>query len=342
MSQTQIRSSSQLLVDADLNVNTHKITGVSTPTLGTDAANKAYVDGILGTNDAMVYKGVIDASANPNYPAADAGHTYKISVAGKVGGASGASVSLGDLIICTADATASGTQAAVGSNWNIVHVADAAGTVTSSTATPLDNQIVRLDSTTGTIVQNSLATIDDNGSINIPAGQAYKVNGTALVTNATHTGDVSDSGGSLTVTKINGTSLAGLASGILKNTTGTGVPSIASASDITGQLLTGFVAGAGTVAATDTILQALNKLAANAAAAANPTFVTREAVSGTKNGVNAVFTLANTPIAGSEMIFLNGLLLNPGAGNDYTISGNTITMLTIPVSSDILFATYRY
>lgn len=49
-----------------------------------------------------------------------------------------------------------------------------------------------------------------------------------LVTNATHTGDATGSG-ALTVVALNGTSLAGLASGILKNTTATGVPSIAAA-----------------------------------------------------------------------------------------------------------------
>lgn len=48
------------------------------------------------------------------------------------------------------------------------------------------------------------------------------------------TGDVTASGpgsAAATVTKINGTSMAGLATGILKNTTGTGVPSIAVAGD---------------------------------------------------------------------------------------------------------------
>lgn len=51
-----------------------------------------------------------------------------------------------------------------------------------------------------------------------------------LVSNATHTGDATGAT-ALTVVKINGTSLAGLATGILKNTTGTGVPSIAVAAD---------------------------------------------------------------------------------------------------------------
>lgn len=47
-----------------------------------------------------------------------------------------------------------------------------------------------------------------------------------LVSNVTHTGDAEGSG-ALTVKGINGVSLAGLATGILKNTTTTGVPSIA-------------------------------------------------------------------------------------------------------------------
>lgn len=48
------------------------------------------------------------------------------------------------------------------------------------------------------------------------------------------TGDVTNSAGSLatTVVRINGTSLAGLATGLLKNTTATGVPSIATSTDI--------------------------------------------------------------------------------------------------------------
>lgn len=49
-----------------------------------------------------------------------------------------------------------------------------------------------------------------------------------LVSNATHTGDATGSI-ALTVVALNGTSLAGLATGLLKNTTSTGVPSIATA-----------------------------------------------------------------------------------------------------------------
>ncbi len=42
-----------------------------------------------------------------------------------------------------------------------------------------DNAILRADGTGGNALQNSLATIDDSGSVNIPSGQTYKINGSA-------------------------------------------------------------------------------------------------------------------------------------------------------------------
>lgn len=81
-------------------------------------AVKTYIASQLGSlADALVFKGVIDASGNPNYPAANAGDTYKISVAGKVGGASGKVVEVNDMVICTQDGTASGDEATVGIYW---------------------------------------------------------------------------------------------------------------------------------------------------------------------------------------------------------------------------------
>jgi phage-related tail fiber protein len=75
----------------------------------------------------------------------------------------------------------------------------------------------------------------------------------------------------------------------------------------------------------------------------NPSnYIVREVPSGLINGTNAVFALANAPLAGKEMIFLNGQLLEPGAGNDYTISGTTLTMLSTPAVGDIIRATYYY
>lgn len=47
-------------------------------------------------------------------------------------------------------------------------------------ASSTDNAITRFDGTGGKTIQNSSATIDDNGTVNIPAGQEYQINGTAL------------------------------------------------------------------------------------------------------------------------------------------------------------------
>lgn len=51
-----------------------------------------------------------------------------------------------------------------------------------------DNAIPRFDGTTGKLIQISNATIDDSGSVNIPSGQTYNINGLAH----THATEVSD------------------------------------------------------------------------------------------------------------------------------------------------------
>lgn len=68
--------------------------------------------------------------------------------------------------------------------------------------------------------------------------------------------------------------------------------------------------------------------------------VPREVPSGAIDNSNTTYTLANTPEAGSEEVYLNGLLQNEGAGNDYTISGATITMLDAPKSGDVILVSY--
>jgi hypothetical protein len=68
---------------------------------------------------AYVNRGNIDGSTNPNYPTAVNGDTYIVTVAGKVGGASGKSVEVGDMVIAKAD-NAGGTEASVGASWVVV------------------------------------------------------------------------------------------------------------------------------------------------------------------------------------------------------------------------------
>lgn len=72
-------------------------------------------------------------------------------------------------------------------------------------------------------------------------------------------------------------------------------------------------------------------------------FSWNETPSGTINGLNTTFTLAHSPADSSNnlMLFLNGVCQNPN-GNDYTISGFTITFTNAPETNDTLLATYQY
>lgn len=79
----------------------------------------------------------------------------------------------------------------------------------------------------------------------------------------------------------------------------------------------------------------------NAAGLTANNFVDKETPNGVLNGSNTTFTLANTPIAGSEHVYYNGLLLDVGAGNDYTISNAVITTLFAPTSVDKIKVSYR-
>lgn len=119
----------------------------------TKGASTAYVDAavaaaIIGLLD---FKGNADCSGNPNYPAASKGDAYYVSVAGKIGGASGSSVEIGDMYVATAD-NAGGTQAGVGTSWAILqgnHPALATVATTGSAADLTGNlAVARLNSGT--------------------------------------------------------------------------------------------------------------------------------------------------------------------------------------------------
>ena len=67
--------------------------------------------------------------------------------------------------------------------WNLMAAQGATGEGSGDVAGPdgaTDNAVVRYDLTTGKLIQNSLVTIDDSGSVNIPSGQQYLVNGSPV------------------------------------------------------------------------------------------------------------------------------------------------------------------
>jgi len=67
-------------------------------------------------------------------------------------------------------------------------------------------------------------------------------------------------------------------------------------------------------------------------------FVFNEVPSGTVDGVNVTFTLANTPTVGTVQLYLNGLRQKVTV--DYTITTDTITMTTAPLTNDLLITDY--
>jgi len=145
------------------------------------------IGNLLGGLDVLLYKGVIDCSGSPNYPAADAGHEYRISVGGKIGGASGPIVQAGDIVICNTDGSAAGTQAAVGANWNIIQLniqrpieGPASSTTfgvsvfSDSTATSVESRGVTIDNTDSVTVPGDVHV---NGVVNVEAVQGASTTG---------------------------------------------------------------------------------------------------------------------------------------------------------------------
>lgn len=180
------------------------------PTLASDStANAPSVHAVRGyvataVTGLLDYKGTIDCSANPNYPAASKGDTYKVSVAGKVGGASGVSVDAGDWVVANTD-NAGGTQASVGSNWDTLEHNGAFGAATytpsvqsvtsSATVTPTfsDDAVKITAQAAGLTLANWSGTaipmwgmairIKDNGTVRaISYGSKYRAIGVTLPT----------------------------------------------------------------------------------------------------------------------------------------------------------------
>lgn len=60
------------------------------------------------------------------------------------------------------------------------------------------------------------------------------------------------------------------------------------------------------------------------------------------DNANGTYTLSHTPIAGTVIVYKNGARQNVGAGNDYTISGSTITRLDTYVATDVFLVDYQY
>lgn len=151
-----------------------------------DGTNVRWYTGAVWKNvgvdvtDPMTYKGALNCSTNPNYPAADAGDTYRVSVAGKIGGASGPNVEAGDMMVCTTDSTPTGDHATVGAYWDIIQMNLDGAVVGPGSST--DHALVRWNSTTGTSALDSTVIVGDDGAVSLrgTAQQLTSYNNTIL------------------------------------------------------------------------------------------------------------------------------------------------------------------
>ena len=149
-----------------------------------------------------------------------------------------------------------------------------------------------------------------DGSANVPFANKFIVQGTA---------DAGLSGPQF---------LGALATGLVKNTTTTGVLSIAAASDVTGQVLTGFVSGAGTITAADTILTAFNKINGNdllKAPLASPTFTGTPSLPTGTIGVTQTAGNSTTALATTAFVTTADNLKAPLASPTFTGDINSST-----------------
>uniref|UniRef100_E6VGI6 Uncharacterized protein n=1 Tax=Rhodopseudomonas palustris (strain DX-1) TaxID=652103 RepID=E6VGI6_RHOPX len=229
--------------------NDSALSASSSTRIPTQAAVKAYADQLIAANDAMVFKGVIDCSTNPNYPAADRGWTYKVSAPGKIGGASGVAVENGDTLMCLNDGVASGNHATVGAQWNIMQ-ANLVGAVTGPAASTSGN-VATFAGTGGTVIQdggkalpagaivgttdaqaltgktyNGLTITTTTGSFTLAAGKTLTASNTLTLTGADGASVAFGAGGTVAYTAaklsvFGATSSAELA-GVISDETGTG------------------------------------------------------------------------------------------------------------------------
>lgn len=216
---------------------------------------------------------------------------------------------------------------------NFQTIASAAGTTTLTVASPRVTQIT--GATTQTIVMPDATTL--------VVGQAF-----TITNRSSGTVTVNMNGGTLLQTMVSGSFLTATVTSIgsaagawdAAYTAAGGSGSVTTTSVVTANGFAGTVANASTTPAITLTTSVTGLIKGNGTALSAATvgtdyiapssIVTRETPSGLVNGSNTTYTLANTPISGTESVYLNGILLEPGAGNDYTISGATITMLAAP------------
>lgn len=136
----------------------------------TQIATTAFVMSQFKYNDAMIYKGVVNA--NSDLPTTHyQGWTYRVATAGTY---AGIVCEIGDMIICNTDGTSANNA-----HWNVIQTnIDGAVIGPAAVSSGRDNHVPRFDGETGKLLQSSGVIIDDNNNVTIP-GAALRITNTS-------------------------------------------------------------------------------------------------------------------------------------------------------------------
>lgn len=302
------------------------ITNLGSPTNPGDAATKSYVDNLVGTGISVKAAVLYSTTANINLT----------GLATQAGGDWSATLTTADRILVKSqtDATANGIYTAASGAWtratdfnsatnilvnSFVFVAkgstlgDTGWVLTTDPPITLGTSLLTFAqfSSAGIIVAGNGLTKTSN-TLDVNVGNGLTLTGNAVtVLAADATINVSASGVKLSALN-SGNVFVGNASNVATSTAMSG--------DVT-------ITNSGVT----TVTASIPRYSA---------FVFSETPSGAINGSNTTYSLANTPQSGTVSLHLNGVRQNPGAGNDYTISGTTVTYVTAPNTGDVLLVDY--
>jgi len=315
---------------ADQPMGGNKVTGLGAPTADGDAATKLYVDSVAKGLDV---KDSVRCATLANIASLAGGAPNTVD---------GVSLAVNDRILVKAQSTGSqngiykvdtvGTGA--NGSWSRTADADADAEVTAGMftfieegATLQDTGWVLITDNPITVGTTALSFTQFTGGEAVTGGAGLTKTGSVLDVNVDNVGieivgdnlQLKDAGvttGKINAGAVDDTKLASNA-----------VTSVKIAADaVTAAKINPDVAGPG--------------IAQGAGGELQVDFAAGETPGGAVNGVNITFTLANSPVTGSLMLFLNGIFQKAGGTDDYTIAGSTITMATAPVSGDVLQANY--
>ena len=135
------------------NAFTGQVTIPTTPSAGTDAASKNYVDTTLAGSGALIFQGGYDATTTPPSTGVKKGWTYVVTVAGNASGFWTVPLEVGDLIISNQDTPVDdGDWTEVNKNVDLASLTQVGiGNVNASAAASLDGLSVAYSSGTATI-----------------------------------------------------------------------------------------------------------------------------------------------------------------------------------------------